>query len=204
MLSKFAPKRKDLLISINEIKDELRLVEGTDDYYVSYKGDIYRKYTETEYYKLKKYVNKQAYNYVYVTLIVDGKHKSFRLHRLVAKAFIPNPDNLPAVDHIDCDKTNNCVENLQWVTNSQNSKKAVKDGRLVNAKGFEDSQSIPVVCFTPNKQVYKIYGSITEAHKELGVSKSTVKRQIVHISKKIRCGYYFRSLKEYKEKGFVL
>ena len=52
----------------------------------------------------------------------NGKVKHYVIHRLVAKAFIPNPDNLPCIDHRDTDKTNNNIDNLHWVTYSQNSK----------------------------------------------------------------------------------
>ena len=54
------------------------------------------------------------------TLCKDGTQKTFKVHRLVAKAFIPNPDNKPECDHLDKDKTNNCVSNLRWVSTEEN------------------------------------------------------------------------------------
>ncbi len=53
-------------------------------------------------------------------LCKDGECTTFRVHRLVAQHFIPNPDDLPYVDHIDEDKTNNAVSNLRWCTHQQN------------------------------------------------------------------------------------
>jgi hypothetical protein len=62
----------------------------------------------------------QRNGYVYVTLWLDKKNKCFKTSRLVAKAFIPNPDNLPEVDHLNADKQNNTVSNLEWVTRDEN------------------------------------------------------------------------------------
>lgn len=59
--------------------------------------------------------------YLTVKLYNGNKAKSVVIHRLVAKAFIPNPYNLPQVNHIDENKTNNCVENLEWCTNDYNA-----------------------------------------------------------------------------------
>ena len=60
--------------------------------------------------------------YLVVSLIGENKkRKNFYIHRLVADAFIPNPDNLPQVDHIDYDRKNNRVTNLRWVTVSENA-----------------------------------------------------------------------------------
>lgn len=58
--------------------------------------------------------------YVDVSLYKDGIRYHKKPHKLVAEAFIPNPDNLSEVDHIDADKDNNCVENLRWVTHKEN------------------------------------------------------------------------------------
>jgi hypothetical protein len=59
--------------------------------------------------------------YKNVQLYKDGQGRMYYVHRLVAEAFIPNPDNLPQVNHMDEDKSNNCVTNLEWCTNEYNS-----------------------------------------------------------------------------------
>ena len=60
------------------------------------------------------------HGYKIVVLCKDGKPISKTIHRLVAETFIPNPNNLPIIDHIDRDKTNNVVSNLRWVNHSEN------------------------------------------------------------------------------------
>lgn len=66
-------------------------------------------------------LNKNSKGYLRVMLYRECKYKSFFVHRLVAEHFIPNPLNLPQVNHLDCDKTNNCVSNLEWCTNRENT-----------------------------------------------------------------------------------
>lgn len=61
--------------------------------------------------------------YLLVNLHKDGKQKTFKVHRLVAAAFLPNEDELPQVDHINNDKTDNRVCNLQWISNVENNRK---------------------------------------------------------------------------------
>ena len=66
--------------------------------------------------------------YEYVQLFADGTHYHEAVHRAVAKAFVPNPDSKPMVNHIDGNKLNNCVENLEWVTCSENYRHALGTG----------------------------------------------------------------------------
>jgi hypothetical protein len=70
-------------------------------------------------------------------MCVDGKKRTFYLHRLVAHFFCYNPDRLPQVNHIDGDKANNNHDNLEWVTNLENNKHARKTG-LIDDKGHKN------------------------------------------------------------------
>lgn len=84
----------------------------------------------------KKFFNKERFliktednhGYYYVTLCKDNKKKKFLVHRLVAEAFIPNPENKPQVNHIDGNKKNNQINNLEWCTNQENISHALKTG----------------------------------------------------------------------------
>lgn len=66
--------------------------------------------------------------YARVSMNLEGKNKEYFVHRLVAKCFVPNPDNLPVVNHKDGDKHNNHADNLEWVTSSENNKHAFATG----------------------------------------------------------------------------
>lgn len=76
---------------------------------------------------LKGYSGK---NYRYYSLMRDGMQVQVTGHRLIAKAFIPNPENKPEVNHKDGNKTNNRVENLEWTTRSENAKHAYKNNLI--------------------------------------------------------------------------
>ena len=68
--------------------------------------------------------------YYYVGLYKDGKRKGYTIHRLVADAFIPNPNNLPCVNHKDESKINNNVENLEWCTHRYNSNYGCRNEKI--------------------------------------------------------------------------
>lgn len=85
------------------------------EYDVSDDGRVRRRGTTRE---LALCINAQGY--LRVDLHINGRHTRFSVHRLVAQAHLPNPHNLPVVDHVDHDVTNNRVDNLRWCTQSQN------------------------------------------------------------------------------------
>ena len=93
-----------------------KTIEGYENYKVSNTGYVMNSLTG----KILKPGNNGC-GYIHVALYYkDHKVKTIMIHRLVAKAFIPNPNNLPQVNHIDECKTNNCVDNLQWMTSEDN------------------------------------------------------------------------------------
>ena len=76
------------------------------------------------------YLNPNGYMYICTTFGNKKITKSYSAHRLIAETFIPNFENRPYVNHIDGNKSNNCVSNLEWVTASDNTKHAINTGLL--------------------------------------------------------------------------
>ena len=119
---------KTILAKLNETDslEEWHNIEGTT-YQVSNLGRIRNVY------EIKPVVHRGT-GYCRVSLSVNNKRTTYDVHRLVAKNFIPNPENKPQVNHKDGDKTNNCVNNLEWNTRIENMYHAYKLG-LVKPRG---------------------------------------------------------------------
>lgn len=83
--------------------------------------------------------------YSTVHLVKEGKLKWFKVHRLVAQAFIPNTEGLPQINHIDEDKTNNRVDNLEWCTGSYNIRYGTHNERMVQTK-ISNGNADPEMC----------------------------------------------------------
>lgn len=117
--------------------------------------------------------------YCSVMLYKNGKPYTKVVHRLVAEAFIPNPYNKTQVNHIDGNKHNNCVENLEWVTQSENMIHAFKTGLEVhgmkNKKHSIESKNKmrkKIICIEQNK----IYNGLIEAEQLLGISSKEISK----------------------------
>ena len=128
---------------------------------------------------------KNTKGYLYVFLYNDEKRKLFRIHRLVAFMFIENDDplNKIQVNHIDENKTNNCVENLEWCTSKENANHGKRNKRVSEKlKGKQHSEeSKQKMCENrqDKKQVVcintgKIYPSAMEAKRQTGVDCSNI------------------------------
>lgn len=81
---------------------------------------------------LTPYTN--PYGYVNYYLRREGEKKGYRINRLVAQTFIPNPNNLPYVNHKDENKLNNCVDNLEWCTALYNNNYGTRNKRISDTK----------------------------------------------------------------------
>ena len=145
---------------------------------------------------------KENLGYIYVNLHKNGIQKGYKVHRLVAEAFIPNPDNKPCVDHINTIKDDNRVDNLRWVTYEENmNNPATKEkcseinkGKTLSEEhknkisealkgennywygkfGAENLWSKSVVQLTLDGELIKIWGGMREAEREEGFHHSRI------------------------------
>lgn len=142
-------------------------IKGTNGIYeVSNYGRVHNTYTDRY---LKPGV--QGKGYLNVTLCVNGKRTTAMIHRLVANEFIRNWEGKPQVNHIDGDKENNRADNLEWVTNEENTAHAYATGSYERRKvkhdiGMEPLRK-PVVAVNIKDGREKVYRSILEARKDL-------------------------------------
>jgi hypothetical protein len=135
------------------------------DYFVTENGRVIStKFGKTK--ELKQFINS---GYYCVGLSINNKVFAFLVSRLVAEIYHPNPNNLPEVDHIDCNKLNNHVDNLEWVTYSENIKRAFKNG-LIKHYGEDNSKSK-----LTEKDIIWIRKNYIPRHKEFGGRPLSVK-----------------------------
>lgn len=121
--------------------------------------------------------------YKCVALSDNGMTKRFFVHRLVAEAFIPNPNNLPQVNHIDGNKQNNCVSNLEWCTARENIRHAIDTGLIpygvrspykINNKLYFKENAKPVYKFTMDGKLIKKWRCALDASSSLGIPNNKI------------------------------
>ena len=121
--------------------DRVLTVKGQSDRFV--KGKL-----------LYQHTNKQVC-YKQVNLWKDNQGNTLYVHRLVAEAFINNPENKPEVNHIDGNRHNNCVENLEWVTSSENSYHASETGLRVYTNRLTEEEFLECLYDVINGESYQ-------------------------------------------------
>lgn len=178
---------------IEKIPEDAVLIEGTLDDYVDRRGKIYgynHRSGQSAYPYMKEQYERSGYMYAPINYTSGRKNR--RVHRIVAEAFIPNPRHLPIVMHINNKKKDNNAYNLKWGTISENTKQAYIDGLACNARGEEDSQSIPCDMYeTATNRFVRSFGSCREAARFTGIRASTIARQVCHRYDSICKAYYF-------------
>ena len=143
--------------------------------------------------------------YLYVHLCCQCIGKTFSVHRLVAEAFIPNPDNLPEVNHKDEDKTNNTVwinpdgtvdfekSNLEWVSHIQNMRHGTCIERFAKTNTNRKDLSKPVGQYTREWVLMATYPSLREVWRQKGYSDGLICR-VCNNERKSAYGYYWKYL----------
>jgi len=194
----------DKLIDKSEITETLTLIKGSLTDYITPSGEIYKDYGNNKFFHKAQFT---THGYWYCNITYPEGQKQRRVHILVAEAYVPNPDpeKNTIVLHLDSNKENKHYTNLKWGTISENTKQAYDEGMAHNDSSWEDSQSTHVCKFDLQGNLLEKYGSISECSRITGISKTGIIYQCNHqIKTKPRCGFYFRYLSEYEEKGFVL
>jgi hypothetical protein len=117
--------------------------------------------------------------YLRTSVYENGKHKNVSIHRLVAMAFVPNPENKPEVNHKDGDKTNNHADNLEWVTGVENKRHCRevlgKINRNPDPTAAHEACKKPVRCI----ETGEIFESITSAARYIGASQGSLSNHLL-------------------------
>lgn len=162
-----------------------------DKYQISNKGNVKvikkwigNKYC-SKYKKCDKIIHpvKDSAGYYCVSLWKKSKSKTHRIHVEVAKAFIPNPNNYPVINHIDGNKTNNYVNNLEWCTYKHNSQEAMELGLLKPnyigimkgkfGKQHNKSKKVKQINKYTN-EIIAVFDGINEAHRQTGINSGNI------------------------------
>lgn len=141
---------------------------GKKRYFINDTGEVYNYNCK----KIKPHPDKDGY--LKVRLWSGQKYKNFFVHRLVAEAFIPNPENKPQVNHIDGNKTNNNIFNLEWVTQSENMRHCFdvlghKAGYWNKGRFEKNSNRAKVVLQIKNNTIIAEFYGCMEAQRKTGI-----------------------------------
>lgn len=155
-------------------------------YQISNKGRVKSLYKGSE--RILKPCD-DGHGYYHIILCNDGVSKTFKLHRLVAQAFIPNLENKPQVNHKDENKLNNCVDNLEWSTAKENSNFGTRNERM------RYSLSKPIFQYSKYGEFIREWQGAREVERVLGIDHSHIKDCC-----KGKCKSAYGFIWKYKEK----
>lgn len=156
-----------------------KAVSGTTGYYVSNMGRLLCRNWKNH--GVDAFMKPAAtQGYMRTMLKYGNKLKTIKVHRIVAQAWIPNPDNLATVDHLNFDPADNRAENLIWATHGGNARRSAAAGRFASVKGSKNPFS-KLNEETVKEIRAKFYGGMTRKQlgEEYGVAASTIKDAIL-------------------------
>ena len=176
-------------------------VKGHPRYRVSTMGRVKcLNWNKTGKEKILKHCLKNGYSIVYVD------RKPQYLHRLVLSSFIPNPQNKPCIDHINTDRTDCRIENLRWVTYSENNSNPITRKRMsensysLGRFGKESPTSKPIIQLTIGGIFVKKWDCARDVDRELGISFSTISA-CLRGKTKTAGGYKWKYASDYQRKS---
>jgi hypothetical protein len=120
----------------------IKKIEGYTGYFIATNGKVYcnlgkgnrNKNKTVDMYEIKPRLTKNGYARIYARNDLTNKRKDLYIHRLVAKYFIPNPNNKKYVNHINCNRADNRVENLEWVSAKENTDYTMNVNHIIRLK----------------------------------------------------------------------
>lgn len=133
------------------------------NFYISDNGDIVNRKTGTVY---KKHIG--GTGYMTSSITIDGKSKLIKIHKALAETFISNPQKFPVVNHIDGNKLNNNLDNLEWCTYQYNAKHAYSIG--LSKPNYNIKRQKEICQYTKDGIFIKSYPCVMEAARQLGNS----------------------------------
>ena len=155
-------------------------IDGFDGYYqVSNQGRVrsFAKSWYTEPLILKQHINADGYANVYLSWAGKGKKvTTYKVHRLVAQAFIPNPLSLPYINHIDENKTNNNKDNLEWCTNQYNFDYSFKRHPDARKRWGASKNFKKINQYDKDWNFIRTWNNSAEAGRALGINSSSIQR----------------------------
>lgn len=148
-------------------------IKDFEDYFISSKGRVKSFKRDKENGKIMSFGSSGKY----YTVVLRKNNKIYNkyIHRLVAETFIPNEKQLPQVNHIDEDTHNNCVENLEWITQKDNNNYGTRLKRANSNRSENIPHYRPVKCIELNK----IFPSISAAAREMNVRDSSIRKACI-------------------------
>lgn len=146
----------------------------------------------------KNSIDSKGYEYVWLW---NKTGRTYRIHKLVCMAFIPNPGNKPCIDHINGNRRDNRVENLRWCTHKENSNFDIANERMKKNAPWKGKHgagvpwSKPVLQYDFNGKLIGEYGGALEAARIMGVSHSCIS-DACRGKQKTACGYIWKYKQE--------
>lgn len=176
-------------------------IPGAPNYMISNMGRVWSE--KTQHFLKHKKMDREGH--MGVCLSVEGRPHYHYIHRLMAEAFIDNPNKLPVVRHLNDVPDDNDLDNLAWGTQRENAYDALRNGKTFRAKPevrarIALEQSKPILCVNLKTDERTIFTGQNEAARALGMQQANIWK-VLNNQRPQTCGYYFEYLRKDEELG---